>query len=93
MTADGAGHFSGHDVEKVDGAAVETTFTATYTVNPDCTVSHTITGTIPTPGGPVTMTTHEAGVITGGGRTREVHNIITDEGWVFVEVGKKQIMW
>jgi hypothetical protein len=90
FTADGAGHFSGHDVEKVDVVAAPTTFTATYTVNPDCTVSFTITETIPTPGGPVTMTAHETGTITGWGDSQEVHSIMTDAGWVFVDTAKRQ---
>jgi hypothetical protein len=90
MTADGAGHFSGHDVEKVDVVAAPTTFVATYTVNPNCTVSFTITETIPTPGGPVTMTAHETGTITGLGDSQEVHSIMTDTGWVFVDTVKKQ---
>ena len=90
MTADGAGHFSGHDVEKVDVVAAPTTFTATYTVNPDCTVSITITDTVPTPGGPVTMTAHETGTITGWGDSQQVHSIMTDAGWVFVDTAKRQ---
>jgi hypothetical protein len=65
-----------------------TTFTIEYAVNPDCTASFTITDSM----GPVTMTFHEAGIITGWGRTQEVHNIITDEGWVFADMAKKQIM-
>jgi hypothetical protein len=86
FTADGAGHFSGHDVEKVDVVAAPTTFTATYTVNPDCTASFTITDSM----GPVTRTIHETGTITGLGDSQEVHSIMTDPGWVFVDTAKKQ---
>jgi hypothetical protein len=91
-TADGAGHFSGHDVEKVDGAATPTTFTATYTVNPDCTVSFTITDIVPIPPpiGPFTTTIHETGTITGWGDSQEVHVIMTDAGYVFVDTVKRQ---
>jgi len=91
FTADGAGHFSGKDVEKVDVVAAPTTFIATYTVNPNCTVSFTLTETIPTPGGPVTMTAHETGTITGLGDSQEVHSIMTDAGWVFVDTANKQM--
>jgi hypothetical protein len=91
-TADGAGHFSGHDVEKVDVAATPTTFTATYTVNPDCTVSFTITDTVPLPPpiGPFITTIHETGTITGLGESQEVDLIMTDAGYVFVDTAKKQ---
>ena len=86
FTADGAGHFSGTDTEKLYVVAAPTTFTATSTVNADCTVFHTITDTM----GPVTTTIHEAGVITGSEDSQQVFNIITDPGWVLVDVGKKQ---
>jgi hypothetical protein len=89
FTADGAGHFSGKDVEKVDVVAAPTTFTATYTVNPDCTVSVIITEHM----GPYTMTIPEIGTITGWGESQEVHLIIFTEpdlGWVFVDMAKKQ---
>ena len=86
FTADGAGHFSGTDTEKLDVVAAPTTFTATSTVNADCTVSHVITDTM----GPVTTTIHETGIITGSLDSQQVFNIITDPGWAFVDVGKKQ---
>lgn len=83
FTADGAGHFSGKDTEKVDVVAAPTTFTATYTVNPDCTVSFTITDSMG-------LVMHETGTITGSGESQEVHNIITDPGWAFVDMAKKR---
>jgi hypothetical protein len=86
FTADGAGHMFGYDTWKVDVVAAPTTFTIKYTVNPNCTASFTITDSM----GPVTMTIHEAGTITGLGQTQEVHNIITDEGWVFADTAKRQ---
>jgi hypothetical protein len=92
FTADGAGHFSGHDVEKVDVAATPTTFTGTYTVDPDCTVSFTFTDTVPLPPpiGPFITTIHETGTITGWGDSQEVHVIMTDAGYVFVDTVKRQ---
>jgi hypothetical protein len=83
FTADGAGHFSGKNVEKVDVVYAPTTYTATYTVNPDCTVSATITDSMG-------LVIHETGTITGWGESQEVHTIFTDPGWVFVDTAKKQ---
>jgi hypothetical protein len=80
----------GHDVWKEDGMAAPTTFTGTYTVNPDCTVSHTINGTITTPFGPLTTLIHETGTITGLGDSQEVGLIMTDAGYAFVDTAKKQ---
>jgi hypothetical protein len=83
FTADDAGHFSGKDVEKVDGAAAPTTFTAKYTVNPDCTMSSTITNSMG-------LVVHETGTITGSGESQEIHKIFTDSGWVFVDRVKRR---
>jgi hypothetical protein len=82
FTADGTGHFSGKDFEKVDVVTAPTTFTATYTVNPDCTMSSTITDS-------TGLVIHETGTITGSGESQEVHKIFTDPGWVFVDTVKK----
>jgi hypothetical protein len=44
---DGAGHVSGHDVASVNGTIVPRTWTATYTVDPDCSGTMNITTTSP----------------------------------------------
>lgn len=85
VTFDGAGSVSGSEASNQNGQTSSNTLTATYAVNPDCTVTATITSS--TEGMP---DVHEAGVITGEGNSREVHLIITDPGWVFVDTAKKQ---
>ncbi len=84
FTADGAGHFTGHDTLSIAGAPVPDTFTGKYTeLNRDCTVSIEIT----TVSG---LVVHEWGTITGNGNFQQFHAIITDPGWIFAEAGKKQ---
>lgn len=80
---DGKGSFSGGETSNSSGVFVPSTFTGTYTVNPDCTVSAVINfsdGSV----------LHEAGTITGVGPFQEVHNIITDAGFVFADAVKRQ---
>jgi hypothetical protein len=83
ITFDGRGNFSGHDTGNVGGATLPDTFTGTYTVSGDCTLSAVIFTTLFPP-------LHEAGVITGVGINQEVHNIMTEAGWVFVDTAKQQ---
>jgi hypothetical protein len=50
LVFDGAGNVSGHDTTSVNGNIIRRTFSGTYTVNPDCTGSITITFITGTPG-------------------------------------------
>ncbi len=83
VTYDGAGRFFGSDTIMLNGTLVPDTFTGTYTVSSDCTVSVEITST-------AVGIVHELGRITGEGKNREVHLIVTDPGFVFLETTKKQ---
>jgi len=82
LTADGAGHFSGSDVEKVDVAAMPTTFTAQYSITRDCVYTVTITNNSG-------LVMHETGTITGSEESQQVRKIMTDPGWVFADTAKK----
>jgi hypothetical protein len=82
LTADGAGHFSGSDVEKVDVAAMPTAFTAEYSITPDCAYTVTITNDSG-------LVVHEAGTITGWDESQQVRKIMTDPGWVFADTARK----
>jgi hypothetical protein len=83
VTFDGAGNFSGSETASVDGLIVPATFTGTYTVNPDCTVTAELTNSLG-------LTIHESGTISGSGAFQEVHLIVTDAGWVFDETLKRR---
>jgi hypothetical protein len=83
VTTDGAGNLTGRLTASMNGLIVSVTFTGTYTVEPDCTVSAEITNS----NGAVA---HEWGTITGNGEFQEVDVIVTDAGWVFTETLKKQ---
>jgi len=82
FTADGQGTFSGEDTIRIANTTVQDTFTAKYTVNPDCTVTDQIFTAI----GEI----DEVGTFTGVGRSQEYHGIITNPGWVVAETAKKQ---
>jgi len=84
-SADGNGNLSGEDTQNIGGTATPSTFTGTYSVNADCTVSTTsfdISGNYPP--------TNEFGVITGDGIDQEVWSIITDPGYIFVDKAKRK---
>jgi hypothetical protein len=83
FAADGAGNFSGADTNSIAGMVVPGTFTGTYTVDPDCTESATITTSLG-------LVVHEAGTITGPKGHQEIHKIVTDAGWVFADTAKRQ---
>jgi hypothetical protein len=83
ITFDGKGNFSGQTTEDADGVTIPDTFTGTYTVNPDCTTSAVINTSLG-------LVLHETGTITGVDESKEVHNIMTDAGWVYAETLKKQ---
>lgn len=83
FTADGAGQFSGSEDLTVSGITSHPTFTGTYSINSDCTLSVVISES----NGDVV---HEWGTITGEGRSQEFHGIAINPGWVFAESAKKQ---
>jgi len=80
FTVGGAGSFSGQDVLSLGGTIMPDTFTAKFTVNPNCTVSAAITTSL--------GVLNEVGTITGYWPFQEVHNIITNAGWVFAETSR-----
>lgn len=86
VTYDGAGRFFGSDTIMLNGTMVPDTFTGTYTVSADCTVSVEIAST-------AVGVVHELGRITGKGENREVHLIVTDPGFLFLETTKTQQAW
>ncbi len=83
VTFDGHGNFEGSETANVNGAGEENTFTGTYTVNRDCSMSAEILSSS-------RLTLLEAGVIVGEGTRQEVHSIVTDRGWVFLDTLKRQ---
>jgi hypothetical protein len=82
LTADGLGNVSGEETFNHAGIAGSDTYTATYTVNPDCTFSATVTFADQS-------VLHEVGTVSGVGRFQEVHSIATDSGIVFADTIKK----
>ncbi len=86
LTADGSGHVAGQGVENVAGVAFPATFTATYTVSADCTVSLEIEDTA----GGITLTIPEVGTITGEGQFQELRSIISAPGVVFADSFKRR---
>ena len=80
---DGAGNAWGSDtIMFAGGPPVNDTWTATYTVTSDCTVSLEISSTV--------GVVHEVGRIVGEGESREVHLIVTDPGWMVQETTVRQ---
>ena len=71
-------------MENADATIMPDPFTGGFcTVNPDCTWSGgamTSLGVVPP----------EGGTITSEGKFQEMHNIITDEGWIYAETFKKR---
>ncbi len=82
FSADGRGHISGAEDLSLGGMALQDTFTAEATVDPECTVTLVITDS-------TGLVVHEWGTLTGEGRFQEYHAIVTDLGWVFAESFKK----
>jgi hypothetical protein len=83
VTFDGKGHFLGQATSNEGGKVKGRRFKGKYTVNSECTLKATITFS----NGSVL---HEEGIITGESPFTEIHTIITDSGWVFADVFKKQ---
>ncbi len=80
--ADGKEYFGGDEMVNFNGTSKPDTFTATYTVNPDCTFSAAVN----VPSGVVPL----EGMITGEGRFQEIHTIMSASGWVFANAFKKK---
>jgi hypothetical protein len=83
LTYDGKGKFAGSDTIALNGSIVPDQFTGTYTVSQDCTISVEINST-------AVGVVHQLGRITGEGKNREVHLIVTDPGFLFLETTRKQ---
>ena len=83
VTYDGKGKFSGSDTIMLNGTLIPDTFTGSYTVTEDCRISVEIVST-------AVGVVHEMGWIVGQGKSKEVHLIVTDPGFVFQESTKKQ---
>lgn len=80
LTADGEGNFYGGDTISRQGEILHRTYTAKYTVNPNCTGSYEAVTTL--------GVVHADFVIVGNGD--ELRNIRTDEGQVLTFQLKKQ---
>ena len=83
VTYDGAGSFFGSDTIMLNGVMIPDSFTGTYTVTAECMISVDIAST-------AVGVVHEAGWIVGHGKSREVHLIVIDPGFVFSEATRKQ---
>lgn len=82
FTADGDGHIDGKDTASFNGAVIRETFTATYTVNSDCSGSATAVVQ-----GPLPRTVHIDFVVVDNGN--QVFNIVTDPGAIITFTDKK----
>jgi hypothetical protein len=78
-TADGAGNLTGNVTFSLGGQILNTPFTGTYQVNPDCTISETISFG--------TQTRHQQGVVVDRGQ--QIDFIDTDPGTVLTRVAKR----
>ena len=76
---DGLGNFSGYVTFSLGGQILVTSYTGTYQVNADCTISQTIVFGA--------QVRHQWGVIVNHGR--EIDFIDTDPGFVFTRVAKR----
>ncbi len=84
FTLQANGDFSGSEVVHVGNTdAGSDTFTGIATLSADCTFSLTITNSSD-------LVINEWGVVTGEGRSQEMHAIVTNPGWVLIENIKKQ---
>jgi len=81
LTVDGEGNFSGYNTLSLNGTILSETFTGTVTVNPDCTTSATVVGS-------VAGEAHFDGVLVAG--SREILLIRRDPGTVLFGSAKKQ---
>jgi len=78
-TADGAGNLTGNVTFSLGGQILSTPFIGTYQVNPDCTISETMSFG--------TQTRHQQGVVVDRGQ--QIDFIDTDLGTVLTRVAKR----
>jgi hypothetical protein len=83
VTYDGAGNFAGSDTIMLNDALTADTFTGTYAVTEHCMITVEITSD-------AVGVVHELGWIVGEGKSHEVHLIVTDPGFLFLEATRKQ---
>jgi galactose mutarotase-like enzyme len=86
QTFDGKGGTTGTATVSQNGNILKVTVTGTYTVNPNCTGSMTLS--LSSPSLPVTLTNHAAFAIDDNGA--EVRAIQTDPGAVLTVIGRRQ---
>jgi len=82
-TYDGNGRVSGTQTVNVNGNVLRQTYSGTYTVNPDCTGSSTLTFDIP-----MGLVGHGDFVIDDNGN--EIRSVESDPGSVITSVGRRQ---
>jgi hypothetical protein len=80
---DGAGKFFGSDTIMLNGALVPDSFTGTYRITRECMISVDIVSS-------AVGVVHEQGWIVGQGKSKEVHLVVTDPGFVFREATRKK---
>jgi hypothetical protein len=81
-TFDGKGTLTATGIVSLNGTIVEVTETGTYTVNPDCTGTHTVVIS------PLGITAHAFFVIDDG--ANELRVIATDPGLVLTGIARRQ---
>jgi hypothetical protein len=83
ITYNGRGNFYGSETVNLAGAIEHNTFTGTYTVGSNCSVSAEISSSSG-------LRLRAAGVIVGEGVRQAVHIIVAEPGWIFVAALDRQ---
>jgi len=83
ITYNGRGNFYGSETVNLAGETEHNTFTGTYTVGSDCSVSAELSSSSG-------LNLRAAGVIVGEGVRQAVHVLIAQRGWVFVAAIDRQ---
>jgi hypothetical protein len=83
ITYNGRGNFYGSETVNLAGAIEHLTFTGTYTVGSNCSVSAETSSSSG-------LRLRAAGVIVGEGVRQALHIIIAEPGWIFVAALDKQ---
>jgi hypothetical protein len=83
ITYNGRGNFYGSETVNLAGAIEDNSFTGTYTVGGNCSVSADISSSSG-------LNLHVVGVIVGEGVRQAVHFIIAEPGWIFVAAIDRQ---